>query len=105
MPCDFAVISVAHEILLRSVKTPMLGLNLRAIQCGREGRKKMLAEILLRSVKAPALFSSTPNFKKLLQYLSHRMFTACAWIIKCRRKEKLIAQFGGKLRDERFEPN
>ena len=27
-----------------------------------------------------------------------------AWSIKCRRK-KLIAQFGWKLRDERFEPN
>ena len=33
------------------------------------------------------------------------MFAARAWIIKCRRKEKIIAQFGGKLRDERFEPN
>ena len=51
------------------------------------------------------LFSSTLTFKKLLQYLSHRMFAARAWSIKCRRKEKLIAQFGGKLRDERFEPN
>jgi hypothetical protein len=28
------------------------------------------------------------------------MFAACTWSIKCRRKEKLIAQFGGKLRDE-----
>ena len=52
-----------------------------------------------------ALFSSTLTFKKLLQYLSHRMFAVRAWNIKCRRKEKLIAQFGGKLRDERFEPN
>ena len=51
------------------------------------------------------LFSSTPISKKLLQYLSHRMFTARAWSIKCRRKDKLIAQFGEKLRDERFEPN
>ena len=33
------------------------------------------------------------------------MFAVRAWSIKCRRKEKLIAQFGGKLRDERFEPN
>jgi len=33
------------------------------------------------------------------------MFAAHAWSIKCRRKEKLIAQFGGKLRDERFESN
>ena len=51
-----------------------------------------------------ALFSSTPNSQKVLRYLSHRMFVACAWSIKCRQK-KLIAQFGGKLRDERFEPN
>ena len=51
------------------------------------------------------LFSSTPNFKKLLQYLSHRMFAARVWSIKCRRKEKLIAQFGGKLRDGRFKSN
>ena len=51
------------------------------------------------------VFSSTPTSKKLLQYLSHRMFAARAWSIKCRRKEKLIAQFGGKLRDEHFEPN
>ena len=43
-----------------------------------------------------------PTSKKLLQYLSRRIFAARAWIIKCRRKEKLIAQFGGKLRDERF---
>ena len=57
-----------------------------------------------RSVSLP-LFSSTPTSKKLLQYLSHRMFVACVWNIKCRRKEKLITQFGGKLRDERFEPN
>ena len=27
------------------------------------------------------------------------------WSIKCRRKKKLIAQFDGKSRDERFEPN
>ena len=46
-----------------------------------------------------------PKSQKVLQYLSHRMFAACAWSIKCRRKEKLIAQFGGKLRDERFEPS
>ena len=50
------------------------------------------------------VFSSTPKSQKVLQYLSHRMFAACAWSIKCRRK-KLIAQFGGKLRDERFKPN
>ena len=37
--------------------------------------------------------------------MSHRMFAARAWSIKCIRKEKLIAQFGGKLRDERFKPN
>ena len=57
-----------------------------------------------RSVSLP-LFSSTPTSKKLLQYLSHRMFANHAWSIKYRRKEKLIAQFGGKLRDKRFEPN
>ena len=51
------------------------------------------------------LFSSTQTSKKLLQYLSHRMFAARVWSIKYRRKEKLIAQFGGKLRDERFKPN
>ena len=51
------------------------------------------------------LFSFTLTSKKLLQYLSNRMFAVRAWSIKCRRKEKLIAQFGGKLRDERFEPN
>ena len=36
--------------------------------------------------------------------MSHRMFATYALNIKCRQK-KLIAQFGGKLRDERFEPN
>jgi len=41
----------------------------------------------------------------LLQYLSHRMFMARTWSIKYRRKEKLIAQFSGKLRDDRFKPN
>ena len=51
------------------------------------------------------LFSWTLKSKKLLQYLSHQMFVARVWSIKCRRKEKLIAQFGGKLRDERFKPN
>ena len=52
-----------------------------------------------------ALFSSTLNSQKVLQYLSHRMFAARTWSIKRRRKKKIIAQFGGKLRDERFEPN
>ena len=32
-------------------------------------------------------------------------FTIRACSIKCRRETKLIAQFGGKLRDEHFEPN
>ena len=32
-------------------------------------------------------------------------FTIHTWSIKCRQKKKLIAQFGRKLRDERFEPN
>ena len=31
--------------------------------------------------------------------------TIHAWSIKCIRKRKRIAQFGWKLRDERFEPN
>jgi len=57
------------------------------------------------TVLTKPLFSSTSIFKKLLQYLSHRMFAARVWSIKCRRKEKLIAQFGGKLRDKHFEPN
>ena len=52
-----------------------------------------------------ALFSYNPKSQKVLQYPSHRMFAAHAWSIKCKRKEKLIAQFGGKLRDERFKPN
>ena len=47
-------------------------------------------DIALLRVTKP-LFSFTLTFKKLLQYLSHRMFTARAWIIKYRRKEKLIA--------------
>ena len=55
--------------------------------------------------EAKPLFNSTPTSKKLLQYLSHWMFAVRAWSIKCRRKEKLIAQFGGKLRDERFKLN
>ena len=58
-----------------------------------------------RFSESNALFSFTLNSKKLLQYLSHRIFAARVWSIKCKRKEKLIAQFGGKLRDERFEPN
>jgi len=51
------------------------------------------------------VFSYSLKSQKELQYLSHRMFAAYAWNIKCRRKKKLIAQLGGKLRDERFEPN
>ena len=62
-------------------------------------------ELQSHSIHIRPLFSSTSTSKKLLQYLSHRMFAARAWSIKCRRKEKLIAQFGGKLRDERFESN
>jgi len=55
--------------------------------------------------KVEPLFSWTLKSKKLLQYLSHQMFAVRVWSIKYRRKEKLIAQFGGKLRDERFKPN
>ena len=63
---------------------------------------KLVNELLDRTKR---VFSSTLISQKVLQYLSHRMFAVRAWSIKCRRKKKLIAQFGGKLRDERFEPN
>ena len=71
-----------------------------------EGKKNsILLAYCEQKLASKRVFSWTPNSKKLLQYLSHRMFAAYAWSIKCRRKKKLIAQFGGKLRDERFEPN
>ena len=69
-----------------------------------QGRHARIGLVCMLSWKT-YLSPSPSTFKKLLQYLSHRMFAARAWSIKCRRKEKVIAQFGGKLRDGRFEPN
>ena len=42
--------------------------------------------------------------KKILQYLSHRILRYVYGALNIDEK-KLIAQFGWKLRDERFEPN
>ena len=36
---------------------------------------------------------------------SKNFYAVHAWSTKCRRKKKLIAQLGEKLRDETFEPN
>ena len=43
--------------------------------------------LLLPYMNTWPLFSWTSKSKKLLQYLSHRMFAARAWSIKCRRKK------------------
>ena len=43
-------------------------------------------------------------FQKMLQYLSQRIFRYVHRALNVDEK-KLIAQFSGKLRDERFEPN
>ena len=51
------------------------------------------------------LFSSQKLFPKSATVSITSNFAIRAWSIKCRRKQKLIAQFGWKLRDERFEPN
>ena len=40
--------------------------------------------------------------KKILSYIK---LVVHAWSTKCRRNQKLIAQLGCTLRDERFEPN
>ena len=40
----------------------------------------------------------------MVQYLSHRILRYMHGALNVDEK-KLIAQFGGKLRDERFEPN
>ena len=82
---------IQSQVTLRCVHMLLLQL---AIHC--------LNACLFCSV--PPLFSCYPISKKLLQYLSHRMFTVHAWSIKYRWK-KLIVQFDEKLRDERFEPN
>ena len=50
------------------------------------------------------VFSSYPNSQKSATVAITSNLTIRAWSIKCRRKKKLIAQFGWKLRDERFEP-
>ena len=68
-------------------------------------RSRCDEDITAKQLENYSVFSFTLTFKKLLQYLLHRIFTAHAWSIKCRQKDKLITQFGGKLRDERFEPN
>ena len=78
------------------------------ISCRSTSHSRRLTRRRLRSLSSfnsQVLFSWTLKFKKLLQYLSYRMFAAYIWSIKYRQKEKLIAQFSGKLRDERFEPN
>ena len=46
----------------------------------------------------------TPNSKKVLQQPSHRILRYMHGALNVDKK-KLIAQFGWKLRDERFEPN
>ena len=50
------------------------------------------------------MFSSKPNSKKVLQYPSHRILRYVHEALNVDEK-KLIAQFDGKLRDERFESN
>jgi hypothetical protein len=43
--------------------------------------------------------------QKVSRKITITNLTAHAWSIKCRREKKIIAQFGWKSRDERFEPN
>ena len=50
------------------------------------------------------MFSSPLNSQKVLQYPSHRILRYVYGALNIDEK-KLIAQFGWKLRDERFEPN
>jgi hypothetical protein len=58
--------------------------------------------------KALALFSS-PNLPQISlceKKISHHIkIPAYIWSTKCRWNQKLIAQFGCTLRDERFKPN
>ena len=51
-----------------------------------------------------ACLVAIPKSKKVLQYLSHRILRYVHEALNIDEK-KLIAQFGWKLRDERFEPN
>ena len=51
-----------------------------------------------------ACLVATPKSKKVLQYPSHRILRYVHGALNVDEK-KLIAQFGWKLRDERFEPN
>ena len=58
--------------------------------------------------KFEALFSSSKFLKSALckkKILRHIKLTVHAWSTKCRRNQKLIAQFALTLRDESFEPN
>ena len=50
------------------------------------------------------VFSSNSKFPKSATVPTTSNFAIRVWSIKYRRK-KLIAQFGWKLRDERFKPN
>ena len=50
------------------------------------------------------VFSSKNTSKKVLQYLSHWILRYVYGAVNVDEK-KLIAQFGWKSRDERFEPN
>jgi len=47
---------------------------------------------------------ATSKSKKVLQYLSHQILRYVHGALNVDEK-KLIAQFGEKLRDERFKPN
>jgi len=51
-----------------------------------------------------ACLVARPNSKKVLQYTSHRILRYVYGALNVGEK-KLIAQFGWKSRDERFEPN
>ena len=63
--------------------------------------------MLIGVFRTEYVFSSTKavfSFKKFSTKNVTLNLAILVWSIKCRRK-KLIAQFGWKLRDERFEHN
>jgi hypothetical protein len=60
---------------------------------------------ILDLISILAVFSSLKNALCKKKILHDIKLMIHAWSTKCRWNQKLIAQFGCNLRDERFEPN
>ena len=69
-----------------------------------QAKKRNLSLLCINKIQISVCLVATSKSKKVLQYLSHQILRYVHGSLNVDEK-KLIAQFGWKLRDERFEPN